>query len=307
MSDTKTFVVPEYMGGGDNDLAKIAMLNNGGMGGWNSNPFFYLIWMWMMRYMNGNGDDNNSTQRQIQTLQDTVQDNHNSDLLMQAVNGNENAIREFSATTGLNFSAVQNAICGVRNAIAEVGAQLGFSSEKVINAINQGDCSVIQAVKDAGCGTQQAILKMGYENQLANERQTTALNQSIAGLSNQLDRNASTIEFNTQQQTCQLQNTIKDASNDSTSQILAKLNSIEDSRKDREINALTAELAAAKARAERQAELAPLLAQINDVRRNQPSTTTIEYPQLTAIPTNQLYMPYVAPYNVPYGNTGYWG
>lgn len=58
MSETKTYVVPEYMGGNDNDLAKIAMLNNGGMGGWNNNPFFYLIWMWMMRYMNfGNDGD----------------------------------------------------------------------------------------------------------------------------------------------------------------------------------------------------------------------------------------------------------
>lgn len=37
MSDTKTFIVPEYSGNND-DLAKIAMLNNGGMGGWNSNP-----------------------------------------------------------------------------------------------------------------------------------------------------------------------------------------------------------------------------------------------------------------------------
>jgi hypothetical protein len=42
---------------------------------WN-NPFMYLIWMYMMRWMNGNGWDNNggsleaATQRQIQTLSD---------------------------------------------------------------------------------------------------------------------------------------------------------------------------------------------------------------------------------------------
>lgn len=305
MSETKTYVVPEYMGNNDNDLAKIAMLNNGGMGGWNSNPFFYLIWMWMMRYMNwGYGDNTDpSVQRQLQTLQDTIQDNHNSDLIMSAIRGNEAAIREFSATTGLNFSAVQNAICGVRNSIAEVGAQLGFSSERVINAVQQGDCGVIQAVKDAGCAINQNITKMGYENQLANERQTNVLNQGIYGLNTALDRNAAAIEYNSATQTCALQNTIKDTSTTSTSAILAKLDQMEDSRKDREINALTAQLAAVQAKAERQAELAPLIHEITEVRRNQPSTTTIEYPQLTAIPTNQLFAQYASPYN----NTGYWG
>lgn len=300
MSETKTYVVPEYMGGNDNDLAKIAMLNNGGMGGWNSNPFFYLIWMWMMRYMNfgyGEGYDN----PQYAALQASIRDNHNSDLLMSAVKGNESAIREFSATTGLNFSAVQNAICGVRSAIAEVGAQLGFSSERVINAVQQGDCGVIQAIKDASCATNQNILKMGYENQLANERQTSILNQGIYGLNTSLDRNAAAIEYNSATQTCTLQNAIKDSSAASTAAILAKLDAIEDSRKDREINNLTAQLAAVNAKAERQAELAPLYNQITEVRRNQPSTTTIEYPQLTAIPTNYFYGPLAA------NSTGYWG
>ena len=302
MSDTKTFIVPEYSGSND-DLAKIAMLNNGGMGGWNSNPFFYLIWMWMMRYMNYGGDYNGNNP-QIAALQATMQDNHNSDLLMQAIRGNEAATREFSATTGLNFSAVQNAICGVQNAIGQVGAQLGFSSERVINAVQSGDCGVIQAIKDAGCSVNQNITKMGYENQLANERQTTAINQGIYGLNTSLDRNASIIEFNTQQQTCALQNTIKDTSNANTSAIIAKLDAMEDSRKDREISALTAQLATANSRAERQAELAPIIAQISEIRRNQPSTTTIEYPQLTAVPTPALYgaTPY---FNV--GGTGYWG
>jgi hypothetical protein len=57
---------------------------NGGFGGngmWN-NPFMYLVWLYMMRWMNG-GDWNGqgdgcykaleaSTQRQIQTLQEQM-------------------------------------------------------------------------------------------------------------------------------------------------------------------------------------------------------------------------------------------
>ena len=293
MSDIQTYVVPDHNQG---NWDMFNALNNNQ---WNNNPFMYLIWVYMLRYMGWNDGQNN---HQISALQEQIQDNHNSDLLMQAVRGNEAAVREFSATTGLNFSAVQNAICGVKSAVGEVAAQLGFSSERVINAVQAGDCAVSQAIKDCCCNTNQNILKMGFENQLANERQTNLINQGIYGLSTSLDRNAAAIEYHSATQSCALQNAIKDSSAASTNAIIAKLDSMENSRKDREIEALTAQLAAAQARAERQAELAPIIGQISEIRRNQPSTTVIEYPQLTAIPNAALYG--VFPYN---NGTGYWG
>jgi len=86
MSETKTtYIMPDQNGFGNNDLATLALLggNGGGFGGnnWMNNPFMYLVWMWMMRWMNGgdwgnsNGDGcykalEASTQRQIQTLSD---------------------------------------------------------------------------------------------------------------------------------------------------------------------------------------------------------------------------------------------
>lgn len=293
MSDIQTYVVPDHNQG---NWDMFNALNNNQ---WNNNPFMYLIWVYMLRYMGWNDGQNN---HQISALQEQIQDNHNSDLLMQAVRGNEAAVREFSATTGLNFSAVQNAICGVKSAIGEVASQLGFSSERVINAVQAGDCAVSQAIKDCCCNTNQNILKMGFENQLANERQTNLINQGIYGLNTSLDRNAAAIEYHSATQSCALQNAIKDSSAASTNAIIAKLDSMENSRKDREIEALTAQLAAAQARAERQAELAPIMGQISEIRRNQPSTTVIEYPQLTAIPNAALYG--VFPYN---NGTGYWG
>lgn len=84
MSETKTtYIMPDQNGFGNNDIATLALLGgNGGFGGngmWN-NPFVYLIWIYMMRWMNGGDWGNNgndcykaleaSTQRQIQTLAD---------------------------------------------------------------------------------------------------------------------------------------------------------------------------------------------------------------------------------------------
>lgn len=61
MGETKTtYIMPDQNGLGNNDLATLALFGGGngmGFGGnglWN-NPFMYLVWMWMMRWMN-NGE-----------------------------------------------------------------------------------------------------------------------------------------------------------------------------------------------------------------------------------------------------------
>ena len=63
MGETKTtYIMPDQNGFGNNDLTALALLNgNGGFGGngmWN-NPFMYLVWMYMMRWMNGGDWGNN--------------------------------------------------------------------------------------------------------------------------------------------------------------------------------------------------------------------------------------------------------
>lgn len=105
----------------------------------------YLIWAYMMRWMNG-GDYGNgqncgtameaATQRQIQTLSDQMNDNHTSDLIMQAIQGNNNAIQEAATRLGCDINALGSAVQGVRSDISAVGSQLGFSAERIINAVN---------------------------------------------------------------------------------------------------------------------------------------------------------------------------
>ena len=67
---------------------------------WN-NPMMYLVWMWVMRYMNGGWDGNagaeNFNSRAISQLQSTVDNNHNNDLAMQAIKGNTSAISDLAS------------------------------------------------------------------------------------------------------------------------------------------------------------------------------------------------------------------
>lgn len=83
---------------------------------------------------------------------------------MDAIKGNSTALGQLSTSLGCDFNTLKESICDVRNAIATVGGQVGFSSERVINAVEKGDCSVVQAIKDCCCNTQKAILEMGYQN-----------------------------------------------------------------------------------------------------------------------------------------------
>lgn len=308
MSETKTFVVPDNLGGNNNDLATMAMMNNGGFGNgmWN-NPFIYLIWLWFARMWNNQDQGDPAVQRQLQTLQDQMQDNHNSDLLMQGINGNTDAIRTAAEKMGCNFNTLNQAVCGIASSIKEVGGQVGFSSERVINAVNVGDSNIIQALNTCCCNTQKSILETNYQNQLANERQTYQLTNSIDSVGKSVERGFCDTAYATQAQTCSLQNSLRDISTANTNQIVAKLDAMQNQalldkidtlrEKNSEqaviinnaqqsamfsqmINAATAPISAS---------LTGLTKEVADIQCKLPQTVTLPYSCATAVPTNLVY------------------
>jgi hypothetical protein len=108
-----------------------------------------------------------------------MNDNHTSDLIMSAIQGNNNVIQEVSTRLGCDLNAIASAVQGVRSDIGAVGSQLGFSAERIINAVNQGDCGVIQALKDCCCETQKSILTQNYENRIALGDATRSLKDTV--------------------------------------------------------------------------------------------------------------------------------
>ena len=322
MSDTKTYVVPDNLTGNNDNLATMAMMSNGafGNGMWN-NPMIYLVWMYVMRWMN-NGDWNNNSdpavQRQLQTLQDQMQDNHNSDLIMQAIKGNSQALQDVSTRLSCDANAIQSAIQSVQSGIANVGSQVGFSSERVINAINSGDSNIIQALNNCCCATQKEILKMGYENQINNQNQTYQLTSQLNGVNNVIQNGFRDTNYATQQQTCSLQNTIKDTTTINTNAILAKLDSISTTALQDKIQALREknnEQATAINNAQQSAlfgqminaavtpinnTLASLSKEVDGIQCKLPNTVTLPYSCATAIPTAMAYNLY------GYNNYGAW-
>lgn len=209
----------------NNPLAAMAMMN-GGMGNtmWN-NPFVYIILLALFGnngFWGNNGQCGNNAQ--IQALASQMSDNQNSNLLMDGIKGNAQAVSTLAANLNCDFNSLNTAICNVQQAIANVAAQTGFSAERIINAINTGDCGVITAVKDCCCNTQQSILKMGYEQQLATCNQTNTLTNEMTrgftGLNYAISNGFSQLGYTNSQQTCELLN----AGNNNTQRIIDTLN-----------------------------------------------------------------------------------
>lgn len=213
--------------GRDNDPATMLAAMNGGMGGCWNNPFAYMMMLGMFRFMYGDGwnGQNGNVQRaeiqsQIDSLRTQMSDNHNSDLLMGAIQGNNQDLKTLAANLNCDFNALQSSVCGIQAAIQDVGGKVGFSAERVINAANLGNLNIIQQLKDCCCTTQQNINRMGYENQLGQKDIINAMQQGFCYTNTGLERGFSNLGNLIQSVVCDL----KTSGKENTQRIVDVLN-----------------------------------------------------------------------------------
>lgn len=179
-----------------------------------------------------------------------------SSQLGQAIAGNANAINNLSTHLDCTVGQVQSGISAVQTAVQNVANANNMSAMQIINAVNMGDAAIVNQLQTGCCDLKTAVTT-GFGNlRYENAAQTCDVKQSIAN---------------------------------QTASVLAKLDAIEDSRKDREISNLTAQLTAANSRAERQAELSPIYKALNDIQCKQPATIPVQYQPFTAIPNCVAY------------------
>lgn len=197
--------------GRDNDPATMLAAMNGGIGGGWNNPFAYMMMLGMLRFMYGDGwnGQNGNVQRaeiqsQIDSLRNQMSDNHNSDLLMGAIQGNNQDLKTLAANLNCDFNALQSSVCGIQAAIQDVGGKVGFSAERVINAANLGNLNIIQQLKDCCCTTQQNINRMGYENQLGQKDIINSMQRGFDFNNRSIERGFSALGFQLQQDKCDI-------------------------------------------------------------------------------------------------------
>lgn len=292
--NVETFYFPEAGGFGGNGVSDVllgSMLggNGGGFGGngmWN-NPIWAIVFLAALRnggIFGNNGWDGNGahpcTTSQLTAIQETLNSNHGQTLLMDAIKGNASAVHELATTIGCNHNAVQSAINGVQSAICNLGNQSNMNAMQVVNAIQSGNTALANQLSQCCCDNKLLTTQQGYENRINNMQQSQMIQSGFTSMGY--------------------------ANAENTAKVIAKLDQIEDSRKDREINTLTAQLATVNARAERQAELAPLFKAVNDIQCKLPQTYNVPYQPFTAIPNCVAYQAFGYPYGLNNYNNGQW-
>lgn len=212
----------------DNSMCYAMMANQNNM----NNPM-WLVWMMAMRWMYGNGygEYGYGQNAQLSALQNQVSDNQSFNNLMNQLTQNQNLMQDFANRTNTNIDFVRQSLCELKSAVQNVVGETKFSAERVINAVNMGDCNVIQALKDCCCQTQQLVQRMGYENQLAQKDNIAAMQKGFCDLgfgmqsgfdriNTGLERGFAQVGYETQKQTCDIIN----AGKDNTQRIIDVLN-----------------------------------------------------------------------------------
>lgn len=299
---------------GMDPAALMAMMNNnggfGGNGGW---WWIWIILIWFCWGGNGFGG------RNAGALASELNTDANTNLLMQAINGNKDAISNLSTTLNCDINAVQSALNQINAGVSQISCDTKLSSCEVINAITSGNANLASQLANCCCTTQRSIdavnnniTKMGYENQLSVCNQTNNLVNTM---------NSNTLS-------------LRDSNTANTQSIIAKLDAIQnqalldkiDTLREKNstlISQLSNEHQTAAVGSMINQATAPIVTRLNDLQSDVdgikcklPNTVSVPYPQLTAINTDiyraAAYGAYAG--DIAYGRSGhgcgcnnYWG
>lgn len=270
--DAKTYVFDSASRSSMDPTALLAMMNNGGFGGGN--------WMWIifLFFLYGWGGNGLFGRNGTGMLGNELNNDYGRTLLLQAINGNGTAISQLATTLNSDINSVRDAINSVQMSISTVGNQVGMSAAQVTSAIQSGNQTLSAQLAQCCCDNKLLVTTQGYENQIATLNQTNQLGSKIDANSNTITAAISnqTIEMNNQFAALkerELQNKIDSLTAANTS----LQNTISNANQTAAIQAYVASV------------VNPIATDVAAIKAAQPSTATVQYPQLTAIPSYYLY------------------
>ena len=223
----------------------------------------------------GNGWGNGGNGAAAASLGAQATANANSEMILNAINGTDADVRLLATTLNSDVDSIRLAINTVQGAIQTVGAQLGLTGQQVINALQQGDAAIASQICQCCCENKLLVTSQGYENQLRTVEQTNALGSAISGAS---QRNV-------------------DAIADLKTTMVKEFCDLKERDMQEKINSLTANNTLLRSQIDNANQtaaianlIAPVAKEVDDIKCKLPSTTSVVWPNLTAVNTT----PYVS-------------
>ena len=197
-----TALLPNLMGGRSLDPNLLLALNNGyrnqdmwgGAGMW---------WIWILLLFGwgrngfggwgGYGNGGDGCCNPCNALPWALNNDTGRELLMQAIQGNGDAIRQLASTLNCDVKSIETNLCNIQSLIQGVGNQVGLTSQQVINSIQSLGCTIGNQINQCCCNLQSSIERQGYENRIATIQQTDEIKSDAASkyaiLTQKLDAN----------------------------------------------------------------------------------------------------------------------
>lgn len=300
MSTNEVLMIPDNRGNQsslDPNILFASMMNgNNGFGG-NGNWMWVVFLFFLYPLMRNGGfwGNNDGNSGNLGSLGNLINNDSGRELLMQAINGNGNALRDLAAMLNTSISSIQQAICGVNNSITQLSGQVGMSGQQIINAIQLGNQGLASQLAQCCCDLRTSVTTGNYENQIATLNQTNTIQSGQNFINRSIERGFSDTAYAFRDQTCKLgsdiQNStqqIKDATTAQTNAIIAKLDSMERTGLMDKIDAQREMISTLKTNANIVAQnaatqqaiaaaTAPLAAQLAEIKCAQPNTVTVPY------------------------------
>ena len=101
-------------------------------------------------------------------LASQLNNDYGRDVLLQAINGNGDAVRQLATTLHADVNQIQSTLCSISNTV-------GLTGQQIISAVQAGDNSIISQIASCCCDVKNMITTQGYENRLATLDQTATL------------------------------------------------------------------------------------------------------------------------------------
>lgn len=252
--------------------------NNGfGEGGW----FMWIIFLFFLMGWGGNGW-NNRNGNQSDWLASQLNNDYGRDVLLQAVNGNGNAISQLATTLNCDINSVQTALNNISNAV-------GMNGQQIINSIQMGNNQLASQLAQCCCDNKLLATQQGYENRIAMQEQSCMLGGKIDNSTNVISAQIAAQTNFLSDKFCDLEKR----------EMQSKIDSLREERSTLLSNISNAQQTAAIQQYVANI-VAPIAADVNAIKAAQPPTVAVPYPQLTAVPT--VYAAGLYPYN----NQGLW-
>lgn len=254
--------------------------NNGGFGG-EGGWFMWVIFLFFLMGWGGNGWGGFGRNNGAGGLASEINNDYGRSLLMDAIGGNRNALSNLATQLNCTEGQIQSAIAALNTQVQSVGNQVGMSGMQVINALQQGNMQIAQQIANCCC-----------ENRLATCQQTNTLTNAINTVATGQERGFSSVAYETQRQTCDIEKSIKDATDKIVAgqaaaemrEMQSKIDHLREENGTFKSSAMTSQIVG-QAIAPINAALAGLQSEVAGIKCKLPETTTIPYSPVVGVPS----------------------